>query len=75
MQVEEEPPEQKEEVKKYKVKPIRELKSTFEQHQEEKSQQELHALLAKRQEAERQKEVRVKGLELTGYDTCMFGCV
>ncbi|XP_026802213.3 dynein regulatory complex subunit 7, partial [Pangasianodon hypophthalmus] len=54
--VEEKPLEQKEEVNKYKVKPARELKSTFEQRQEEKNQQEHHALLAKQQEAKRLKE-------------------
>lgn len=56
-QVEENPPEQKEEVKKYEVKPARDLKSTFEQHQEEKNQQELHSLLARQQETERLQEV------------------
>ncbi|MCJ8734378.1 hypothetical protein PDJAM_G00234650 [Pangasius djambal] len=53
---EEKPPEEKEEVNKYRVKPARELKSTFEQRQEEKNQQEHHALLAKQQEAKRVKE-------------------
>ncbi|KAK3536052.1 hypothetical protein QTP70_026012 [Hemibagrus guttatus] len=53
--VEETPPEQKEEVK-YRVKPAQELKSTFEQRQEEKIQQERQALLAQQREAERLKE-------------------
>lgn len=60
--VQEQPPEQKEEIRKYRVKPGRELKSTFEQHQEEKNQQERHALLAKQQEAERLKEVCAEGI-------------
>lgn len=61
-------------MKKYRVKPAQELKSTFELRQEEKKQQEHLAMLAKQQEAERQKEVRVKGLEHTDHDTCMFVC-
>lgn len=43
-------------VMKYKVKPPRDLKSNFEQHQEEKKQQERQALLEKQREAERLKE-------------------
>ncbi|XP_060741330.1 dynein regulatory complex subunit 7 [Tachysurus vachellii] len=48
-------PEQKEELK-YKVKPARELKSTFEQRQEDKKQQKLQALFLQQQEAARLKE-------------------
>ncbi|XP_053487265.1 dynein regulatory complex subunit 7 isoform X3 [Ictalurus furcatus] len=54
--VEGKPPRQEEDVKKYRVKPAQQLKSTFELRQEEKKQQEHLAMLAKEQEAERQKE-------------------
>lgn len=52
---------------KYRVQSPHELKSTFEQRQEEKIHREHQALLAQQQETERLKEVRV-----TDYDTHMF---
>ncbi|KAM9470536.1 dynein regulatory complex subunit 7 [Clarias gariepinus] len=48
--------EQKEKSMRYKVKPARELKSTFEQKQEEKKNQERQGLPAKPQDDERLKE-------------------
>ncbi|XP_046705088.1 dynein regulatory complex subunit 7 isoform X2 [Silurus meridionalis] len=51
-------PEKEEEVQKYRVKPARELKSTFKQRQEEKNQQEGRPPLAEQQNAESLKEDR-----------------
>ena len=50
--------EQKRQVKKYSVKPPRDLRSGFEQRQEERRQADAQAiLLKKQQEAERLQEV------------------
>ncbi|KAL7862681.1 hypothetical protein SRHO_G00116650 [Serrasalmus rhombeus] len=58
-QVKEELEEQKQDVRKYSVKPPRDLQSSFEHRQEEKRQEDTRiALLSKQQEAQRLQEER-----------------
>ncbi|KAL7885365.1 hypothetical protein AOLI_G00056600 [Acnodon oligacanthus] len=59
LQVKEELEEQKQDVRKYSVKPPRDLQSSFEHRQEEKRQEDTRiALLSKQQEAQRLQEER-----------------